>query len=342
MVSLSPPLCDPPWPPDLCVVHRDSPPSDLTLRSSSFLHPEAPPCLDVGPSRLLSKSAPVDVPSISPSPALWVSKLKSSSHNLKKMASPTFSADGTPIVNAPDSVIFRPSQTWKGYLVAQFHGTPPSVTKILADLNPIWGNGCLMLGFGTLVLSSENTPHRSHSITRTDARITTPSPRAISVAEVPSGVLRKSLSLPTSPVGSVGSVNSRTIDTSPLWIRVGTKSPSEKAKRTASPAPKTQLLTSDQLDSEEEMICAAQRVIRNRLSGVGLDIPPFSNAADRKKFRKSQRQAFRSLCEDEGGTGSDSGSGSGSGSSVNKSQVPIAFGSIEAVLPKQASPFLEA
>lgn len=55
------------------------------------------------------------------------------------MASPTFAEDGTPIVKAPDSVVFKSSDNWKGYLVAQFHGTAPSPAIIFADLNPIWG-----------------------------------------------------------------------------------------------------------------------------------------------------------------------------------------------------------
>ncbi|KAG2288192.1 hypothetical protein Bca52824_047796 [Brassica carinata] len=54
------------------------------------------------------------------------------------MASPTFADDGTPVVMAPESVILKSSDIWKGYLVAQFHGTTPSPAKIFADLNPIW------------------------------------------------------------------------------------------------------------------------------------------------------------------------------------------------------------
>lgn len=57
----------------------------------------------------------------------------------QKMASPTFADDGTPVVMAPESVILKSSDIWKGYLVAQFHGTTSSLAKIFADLNPIWG-----------------------------------------------------------------------------------------------------------------------------------------------------------------------------------------------------------
>ena len=168
--------------------------------------------------------------------------------------------------------------------------------------------------------------------TNTPSKNAPPSPHVSSVADTSVGVLRKSVSLPSSPVGSV---NTETHAGSSRWIRVGAKSPSSKARRSMSPISKAKILTSAQFSSEEEMICAAQKVLRNRLADVVMDIPPFATAADRKIFRKHQRHTFRSLCEDEGGT-------SGSGSSVNKSQDSIAFGSIEAVLPKQASIFLEA
>ncbi|RIA04800.1 hypothetical protein BRARA_K00932, partial [Brassica rapa] len=131
--------CDPPWPPDLCIVHRDThlsaPPSTAPL----LLHPEAPPPSVTSPNLQISATTLAQAPPPSPTPALWVTKLKSSSHNLKKMASPTFAADGTPVVQAPESVVLRSAQTWKGYLVAQFHGNPPSLTKVFNDLNPIWG-----------------------------------------------------------------------------------------------------------------------------------------------------------------------------------------------------------
>ncbi|RID51004.1 hypothetical protein BRARA_H01697, partial [Brassica rapa] len=124
---------------------------------SAYLHPEvsplspptdlSPPLLRASPAPLvpeITKEAPLatNPVSLSPAvtaPALWVSKLKASTHNLKKLASPTFAADGTPVVRAPESVIFKSSNLWKDYIVAQFHGTPPSPTKIFSDLNPIWG-----------------------------------------------------------------------------------------------------------------------------------------------------------------------------------------------------------
>lgn len=184
----SPAPAEPPWPPDLCQISRDSSPSIDALKTPSLmLHPEVsppilsvsvapplqgepihstppslhgelihstPPSLQGEPIHVTPPSSRVEPlvsppslpnplnphgPSHSPSPASWVSKLKSSVHNLKKMASPTFADDGTPVVKAPDSVVLKSSEIWKGHLVAQFHGTAPSPAKIFADLNPIWG-----------------------------------------------------------------------------------------------------------------------------------------------------------------------------------------------------------
>lgn len=70
---------------------------------------------------------------------LWASKVKSSFQPLTKIASPTYSDDGIPSILAPESITLVSSNLWKDHLVAFFHGTPPSTTKIFADLNPIWG-----------------------------------------------------------------------------------------------------------------------------------------------------------------------------------------------------------
>lgn len=172
-----------------------------------------------------------------------------------------------------------------------------------------------------------------HSSNKTISKKGPVSPRASSIDDLSGGRLRRSVSLPGSPIGYV---NSETNAGASRWIRVGTKSPSAIGRRSLSPPSKAKPLSSAQFASEEEMIGAAQKILRNRLNEVVMDIPPFSNSAARKRFRKHQRQTFRSVCEDEGGASIDSGL------SVNKSQDPIAFGSIEAVLPKQASTFLEA
>ena len=70
----------------------------------------------------------------------WASKFKASLRNLKKMDSPTFLDDGTPVVVAPSSVLLKAAAMWKGHVVAQFHGLCPTPNRIFSDLNPIWGN----------------------------------------------------------------------------------------------------------------------------------------------------------------------------------------------------------
>lgn len=69
----------------------------------------------------------------------YAARLKSSLRNLEKISDPSFLEDGTPVVQAPDSVLLEASELWKDHIVAHFHGRRPSVTKILADLNPVWG-----------------------------------------------------------------------------------------------------------------------------------------------------------------------------------------------------------
>lgn len=73
------------------------------------------------------------IPSADPPPATHPLR------NLKKIASPSFSDDGTPTMQAPDFVLLLSSDVWKDHLVAHFHGLPPSPAKIFVDLNPIWG-----------------------------------------------------------------------------------------------------------------------------------------------------------------------------------------------------------
>lgn len=69
----------------------------------------------------------------------WAQKFKASLRNLKQMSSPTFLEDGTPVVIAPPSVLLKTAELWKGHLVAQFHGLCPPASRIISDLNPIWG-----------------------------------------------------------------------------------------------------------------------------------------------------------------------------------------------------------
>lgn len=87
--------------------------------------------------KLQSSSVPVSIPAARvPS---YAARFKSSLRNLHKVSDPTFLDDGTLVVQAPESVLLETSELWKDHVVAHFHGRRPSVTKILADLNPFWG-----------------------------------------------------------------------------------------------------------------------------------------------------------------------------------------------------------
>ncbi|KAG2256827.1 hypothetical protein Bca52824_076121 [Brassica carinata] len=87
--------------------------------------------------KLQASSVPASIPA-SRAPS-YAARLKSSLRNLHKVSDPTFLDDGTPKVQAPESVLLETSELCKDHIVAHFHGRRPSVTKILADLNPVWG-----------------------------------------------------------------------------------------------------------------------------------------------------------------------------------------------------------
>ncbi|KAJ4877645.1 hypothetical protein Rs2_42663 [Raphanus sativus] len=366
------------------------------------------------------------------------------------MEAPTFSDDGIPVVKAPQSVIFRSTVSWDGYLVAQFHGTAPSLTKVFSDLDPIWGkngrirvkhhskNVCLIFipckltrnwvldvgfwhsgncafsvskwtptlkispmklehapvwvlfrrvppklwsleGFSTIAtgvgfpvqsefsnvkpysngvvklkvviklegkkayvvkvvdkvgntvsISTEylKLPHKckicsefGHSELRCPDRSKngkqTPPKRAAptvvpekrtsssassktsakSHAHPASGkeVLRRSSSLPSS-VGGRSTASKGLME----WIPVAVRSSPPKKTLSISSAVLTILpVTLSQFASEEELIAAAQKIIRSRTNVLGSYWPPFTSVNDRKAFRKFQRQTFRQLCEDD-------------------------------------------
>lgn len=84
-----------------------------------------------------SSSVPPSIPSSSAVP--YASRFKASLRNLRKMASPTYLEDGTPVVRAPESVLLKASEMWKDHIIAQFHGLLPPASVVYADLNPIWG-----------------------------------------------------------------------------------------------------------------------------------------------------------------------------------------------------------
>lgn len=88
-------------------------------------------------SKLQTSSAKASPPEISvPS---YAQRFKSSLRNLRKISSPTFLEDGTPVVQAPASVLLSTAEIWKDHIVAHFHGSCPPPGKIFADLNPVWG-----------------------------------------------------------------------------------------------------------------------------------------------------------------------------------------------------------
>ncbi|XP_018488016.2 uncharacterized protein LOC108858615 [Raphanus sativus] len=80
----------------------------------------------------------------------YAERFKSSLRNLRKISNPSFLEDGTPVVQAPESVLLQTSELWKDHVVAHFHGRRPSATKILADLNPVWGK------FGNITTADGN------------------------------------------------------------------------------------------------------------------------------------------------------------------------------------------
>ena len=93
--------------------------------------------------KLQSPSVPMTIPAARvPS---YAESFKSSLRNLRKISDPSFLEDGTPVMQAPKSVLLQTSELWKDHVVAHFHGRRPSAAKILADLNPVWGNSGALL-----------------------------------------------------------------------------------------------------------------------------------------------------------------------------------------------------
>lgn len=87
--------------------------------------------------KLQSPSVPSSIPAAKvPS---YAARFKSSLRNLRKISDPSFLEDGTPVMQAPESVLLKTSELWKDHVVAHFHGRRPSAAKIVTDLNPVWG-----------------------------------------------------------------------------------------------------------------------------------------------------------------------------------------------------------
>lgn len=55
------------------------------------------------------------------------------------MTQPTYLEDGTPKITIPATVIRRTPETWKEFLIGRFCGSAPPISKVIADLSPIWG-----------------------------------------------------------------------------------------------------------------------------------------------------------------------------------------------------------
>ncbi|CAN6817488.1 unnamed protein product, partial [Brassica oleracea] len=81
------------------------------------------------------------------------------------------------------------------------------------------------------------------------------------------------------------------------WIPVINRcSPPKRNLSNVSSSSVTRPVTSAQFDSEEELISAAQQIIRNRLAANDADIPPFAKINEKRHFRRNQRQTYLKLC----------------------------------------------
>lgn len=130
-------------------IHKDDFPSDplavlgLRFSSPSLLDRSSSLRRDLGPglARIDSSSAIVSLQAvISSKPASYSRAVGSGSlTNLRKIGPSTSVEGGTPSVMAPDTVLLQSSEVWKDYLVAHFHGSPPSPARVFSYLNPIWG-----------------------------------------------------------------------------------------------------------------------------------------------------------------------------------------------------------
>lgn len=87
--------------------------------------------------KLQIPSTPAAIPASSA--PTYAERFKASLRNLRKISDPTYLEDGTPVVQAPPAILLQASEMWKDHLVAHFHGRRPHPTKIIADLNPVWG-----------------------------------------------------------------------------------------------------------------------------------------------------------------------------------------------------------
>lgn len=124
--------------------------ADLGLISAARVVTSTPPVAsDSAVSPLVAvASVSSSIPGVIPSVAApsFAQRFKASLRNLRRISSPVFLEDGTPVVQAPASVLLKTADQWKGHIVARFHGIIPPPAKIYSDLNPAWGK------FGNIVI----------------------------------------------------------------------------------------------------------------------------------------------------------------------------------------------
>ncbi|XP_010549581.1 PREDICTED: uncharacterized protein LOC104820719 [Tarenaya hassleriana] len=114
--------------------------ADKAVHTQGFSAEDFPP-LPRAPSRATGSTTPSPVPASQAPPQTypWAQRLKASSRNLSRLATPQISEKGTPRIRVPSSVLLEASRNWTGYLVGNFLGIAPSGSKLLQILNPIWG-----------------------------------------------------------------------------------------------------------------------------------------------------------------------------------------------------------
>nr|VDD55833.1 unnamed protein product [Brassica oleracea] len=84
--------------------------------------------------KLQASSVPASIPA-SRAPS-YAARLKSSLRNLHKVSDPTFLDDGTPKVQAPESVLLETSELCKDHIVAHFHGRYWQVDRCAFSVYP--------------------------------------------------------------------------------------------------------------------------------------------------------------------------------------------------------------
>ncbi|KAL0800656.1 hypothetical protein Bca101_055831 [Brassica carinata] len=345
MASTDPVTLPPPIPPDLLFLFGSdsvSNPPHSRLRSCDLVPVQTPTATVSAPSlAVVAPSSPIVVQTAGAPSKVWVSKVKASFQPLSKVATPTLSDEGIPSVQAPDSIILGSSSMWKDHIVAHFHGTPPSPTKIHADLNPIWGkNGnisikkhsaftclifipCLVTRQWVLDVGLWNSGHLVpplstgfpvRAVEDKSARLD-PAPAPVAATSQigvepkaafppPSG-LQRSQSLPLADASSSAFQDV----SSGKWTRVvhRSKPPRILKGSNSNGVSRDATISNSKFGEEEELIKSAQEVIRKRLAVAESSLPSSSSLhskKERKKLRKRMHQMSEALSLGRHGPGS--------------------------------------